>query len=231
MRGSKSGLETRIRQNHCPTLLDVDGDSCHHVHNVAKTFAAPFSNFLEALFTDIHTDHQWASDQLDYLKMICEFLDVPFTNPPRCISHRWLSAYDVGLGTKRMLPALKILYYGFMKTQDQEVYKEVLQDMYREHELSDQAQRRIEFIHKDLCKKAMTGQGKDQKARICQKIWVESRKVDLHLSVYLGVLPILKEYVMVFQGSKTLVHKEVEVFVNFLACFIKPEHLKMSPIK
>lgn len=64
MRGSKSGLETRIRQKHCPTLLDVDGDSCHHVHNAAKTFAAPFSNFLEALFTDIHTDNQWASDQV-----------------------------------------------------------------------------------------------------------------------------------------------------------------------
>lgn len=25
--------------------------------------------------------------------------------------------------------------------------------------------------------------------------------------------------------------KQLEVFVNFLACFIKPEHLKMSPIK
>ena len=37
------------------------------------------------------------------------------------------------------------------------------------------------------------------------------------------------------KGSKTLVHKlhdkQLEVFVNFLACFIKPEHLKMSPIK
>jgi len=36
MRGSKSGLETRIRERHCPTLLDVDGDSCHHVHNAAE---------------------------------------------------------------------------------------------------------------------------------------------------------------------------------------------------
>lgn len=38
-----------------------------------------------------------------------------------------------------------------------------------------------------------------------------------------------------FKGSKTLVHKlhdkQLEVFINFLACFIKPEHLKMSPKK
>lgn len=64
MRGSKSGLETRIRSNHCPKLLDVDGDSCHHIHNVAKKFVGPFGNYLEELFTDIHTDHQYASDQV-----------------------------------------------------------------------------------------------------------------------------------------------------------------------
>lgn len=30
MRGNKSGLETRVRHNYCPELLDIDGDSCHH---------------------------------------------------------------------------------------------------------------------------------------------------------------------------------------------------------
>ncbi|XP_073727804.1 uncharacterized protein [Misgurnus anguillicaudatus] len=63
MRGSKMGLETRVRQNHCPSLLDVDGDSCHHIHNASKVFAAPFSNHLEQLFGDLYADHQWATDQ------------------------------------------------------------------------------------------------------------------------------------------------------------------------
>lgn len=70
MRGSKSGLETRIQQNHCPTLVDVDGDSCHHVHNAAKKFAEPFENYLEHLFTDLHTDHQWASDQVTVMYIL-----------------------------------------------------------------------------------------------------------------------------------------------------------------
>lgn len=48
----------------CQTLLDVDGDSCHHIHNAAKRFAEPFGRYLEQLFTDLHTDHQWASDQV-----------------------------------------------------------------------------------------------------------------------------------------------------------------------
>ena len=42
MRGSKSGLETRIRHSLCPTLLDIDGDSCHHIHNAAKKICGAF---------------------------------------------------------------------------------------------------------------------------------------------------------------------------------------------
>ncbi|KAL3066168.1 hypothetical protein OYC64_016169 [Pagothenia borchgrevinki] len=74
MRGSKSGLETRIRDKHCQNLLDIDGDSCHHIHNAAKKFAAPFCHNLEQLFTDLHTDHLWASDQVNYLMEVCEFM-------------------------------------------------------------------------------------------------------------------------------------------------------------
>lgn len=64
MRGSKTGLETRVRQNLCPGLLDVDGDSCHHIHNASKRFSGPFNSHLEHLFSDLHVDHQWASDQV-----------------------------------------------------------------------------------------------------------------------------------------------------------------------
>ena len=93
--------------------------------------------------------------QLEYLKEVCVFLDIPATNPPRFISHRWLSAYDVGLSIKRMLPALRVLYFGFMSKQDQALYNDILKDMYRDHGVSDKAQSRIAFIHQDLCKKGM----------------------------------------------------------------------------
>lgn len=45
----------------------------------------------------------------------------------------------------------------------------------------------------------MTQIGKDRKERVVKKLWFESRNTDLQLSIYLGVLPIMKEYVMVFQ--------------------------------
>ena len=34
MRGNKSGLETRIRDEIAPHLLDIDGESCHHMHSI-----------------------------------------------------------------------------------------------------------------------------------------------------------------------------------------------------
>ena len=39
MRDSKAGLETRIRNTVAPHLLDIDGDSAHHVHNSSKQFS------------------------------------------------------------------------------------------------------------------------------------------------------------------------------------------------
>lgn len=59
MRGSKSGLETRIRANKAPHLLDVDDDSCHHVHNASQKLCAPFAYHLEGLIKDIHSDFMW----------------------------------------------------------------------------------------------------------------------------------------------------------------------------
>ena len=38
MRGSKTGLEKRICDTVAPHLLDIDSDSCHHIHNIVKLF-------------------------------------------------------------------------------------------------------------------------------------------------------------------------------------------------
>ena len=56
MRGSKTVLETHIRKEKAPHLLDIDGDSRHHAHNAAKAFCEPFDQYLEKLMSDIFTD-------------------------------------------------------------------------------------------------------------------------------------------------------------------------------
>lgn len=52
MRGHLSGVETRIREEKAPHLLNIDGDSCHHMNNVAKQFCSPFQKYLESMFMD-----------------------------------------------------------------------------------------------------------------------------------------------------------------------------------
>ena len=227
MRGSKQGLETRIRDNKNPKLLDVDGDSCHHIHNSSKAFCKPFDNWLEGLFQDLFEDHRWSSDQSSYLQQVCEILEIPFTQPPRFLNHRWLSAYDSALSLDRLLPAYKLLYFGFMKKDDQEIYDEVVEELYREYGVNDKGKRKIKFFHNDLTKKSMTDKGKLRKKRIVEKIFFSCPKTLLHLSLYQSVLPIMKSYVMVFQRKETLIHKlhdnQLETFCTFLGCFMKPE--------
>ena len=48
MRGVKSGLEARVREI-APHLMDIDGDACHHMHNIVKNFTKHFNSTLEKL--------------------------------------------------------------------------------------------------------------------------------------------------------------------------------------
>ena len=36
MRGSKNGFEVKLRESVAPALIDIDGDSCHHIHMVVR---------------------------------------------------------------------------------------------------------------------------------------------------------------------------------------------------
>ena len=114
MRGSKSGVETRIRQGKAPHLLDIDGDVCHHIHNIAQKFCKPFAFWVEGMYMDIFTDVKWSVDLRDILQEISFFMGIKFTMPERLITHRWLSAYDVTVSTLRMWEPLTVFYYGFL---------------------------------------------------------------------------------------------------------------------
>ncbi|XP_034548453.1 uncharacterized protein LOC117819281 [Notolabrus celidotus] len=186
MRGSKTGLETRIHQ-YCPTLLDIDGDSCHHIHNAAKKFAEPFDHYLEQLFSDLQVDHQWCPDQVMHLKEVCLMLDVPASSPQRgFVPHRWLSAYDASMATHAMMPAYKVLYFGYLSTADKELYREPLELIYTKYSVNQAARARIRTMHEELNRKGMTPQGRERKKRVCQKLWHEETTTVLQLSIYKG---------------------------------------------
>lgn len=89
-----------------------------------------------------------------YLKEVCEILNVPASSPQRgFVSHRWLSAYDASMATHAMMPAYKVLYFGYLTSDDKELYREPLQLIYTQYHVNQAARARIEAIHEDLNRK------------------------------------------------------------------------------
>ncbi|CAK6975065.1 hypothetical protein NQZ68_031049 [Scomber scombrus] len=170
-----------------------------------------------------------------YLKEISLILNLPASSPQKgFVPHRWLSAYDACMATHAMMPAYKVLYYGYLSTADKELYREPLELMYTKYNVNQVARARNKVFQEELNRKGMTLQGRERKKRVCQKLRHEETTTVLQLSIYMGVLAILKEYVMVFQGSQTLVHKlhdrQLDLFLAFLDCFVKAEHItQLSP--
>ena len=93
MRGSNGDVETLLRQR-ALQLIDIDGDSCHHVQIVAKIFCEPFDLWPQQLFQDLYLDFKYRSEHKEIMSELCRMGHVNFTVPLRFISHLWLSAYD-----------------------------------------------------------------------------------------------------------------------------------------
>ena len=62
MRGSKNGFEIKLRESVAPDLTDMDGDSCHDIHNACKKFTKIFDKHVEQLYHNIYNDFKWSED-------------------------------------------------------------------------------------------------------------------------------------------------------------------------
>ena len=109
MRGSKSCLETRIRNDKASHLLGVNGDVCHHTHNYPNKISAPFDNFIEALEAPT-----WPTSLHE--------VSMKFTMPERFLSHRWLSCIDVAVSTLRMMDVFIVFFYSNLPAKDKPIY-------------------------------------------------------------------------------------------------------------
>lgn len=52
-----------------------------------------------------------------------------------------------------MLPAYKVLYFGFLNRADQNLYMDILEEIYKDHGVGERTKARIQFFHQDLRKK------------------------------------------------------------------------------
>ena len=209
MRGSKNGFETLIRRDLAPHLLDIDGDSCHHIHNIAKHFTKPFSLFLEKLYTGIFNDFFYSSDSCAHLETLCEYLSIKFTKPANYAPWRWLSVYDVSVSSNYMRDAYTVYYYSFLTLDEQKKYKLRLNLIYKARNVSASLKEKITSIQAEVSPKfkASTPAGTERKKMIMTKLFERRNSMTLYLSLYESVLQIFKGYVMLFQRDEPQVHK------------------------
>ncbi|GFN98346.1 endonuclease v-like [Plakobranchus ocellatus] len=148
MRGAKTGVEAWLREQ-APHLLDINSDSCHHIHNAVKQFCQPFEGWVERLFHDLNTDFKWSSISKDILAEICHLFNVKFSAPQRFIPHRWLSVYDTSLSTHRLLDMLRLFYYPFTASQTHKK-KEINNIIHRFHKPDSKASVKVHHIFQRL---------------------------------------------------------------------------------
>ena len=55
--------------------------------------------------------------------------------------------------------------------------------------------------------KTMTKEGKARRGRICEKLFTHDKYTQLVMNYYASVLPMLKEYILMFQTQEPLIHK------------------------
>ena len=124
MRGEKNGLEKRVRDL-VPHLIDIDGDSCHRMHNIVKNFTNHFDKFLEGLLRNIYTDFKTSADSLEMFKEISFHMELTFRKPVNYIAARWLLVLDTSLEFTYMRDAYRIYYHSVLKADIRQELKKV----------------------------------------------------------------------------------------------------------
>ena len=235
MRGVKNGVETQIRAQFAPHLLDVDGDTAHHAHNASKRLSSAFNKFAEDVFVQIYNDFKWSTDLRDYLNEICGLLDVNFTMPAQYVPTRWLSVYKVTLDMLRMFDCYTVFYFAFLAQADSILYLNINGEILHRLSVSTSVKDRIRGIQRLLRKKNMTVEGKSRKQKICHKLFHKRKELQIILNFYASVFPQLQKYALLSQKKEPMIHRlhdEIMSLVKeFLSNFLKPELLAGNPKK
>nr|XP_047145782.1 uncharacterized protein LOC124818745 isoform X1 [Hydra vulgaris] len=227
MRGKISGFETRLRKA-VPHLLDIDGDICHHVHNVVKKFTSFFGKVVENLLDDIYIDFKYSPDLRTFLKKIYQITGVTYNTPKQRVCHRWLSVLDCTLPMLEMMPAFTLIYSSWLSKQDISLYKDESDKILKR--LSNQSKKLIEKIKCKMQQKKLTKQGAERKARIVKSLFFRRNETLLYINLYVEILPIFKSFILTFEQKEPLVHRiydeQIELVKTILTCFIKPKMIK-----
>ena len=127
------------------------------------------------------------------------------------------------------MDVLEVYYQAYLSPGLASACSPVMLQIFRRRNVSMEARPKVRRILKQLQEKTLTTEGKARKQRLVEKVVIKITYTKQVLNLYAAVLPLLKKYIMFFQTKQTLVHKlhqnQEQMFLDFLGCFVKQEHL------
>jgi hypothetical protein len=230
MRGTRSGVETRIRSERNKYLLDISGDTVHMVNNAAKKLFSTFENFTENFCSDVYYDIEQSPKAKELLAEIQNLMNLSKVKTlVRPISSRFLQMLDVTARTCELLDCLQVYFYSFLPTADKVAYENILGVCLKRHLVTEEARARISEIQLHLSQQAKSDTNSNRKVRITKALFQDFLKLKCHLNLYRGILPQFQGFVKKFQSEKPMHHillsEMYQLTVEFLTNFIKPDKI------
>ena len=195
MRGRVNAAEVKNRSEGALNLLDIDGESCHQMHNVVKKFTFFFEYVLENLFRDVSNEFQYSADSVDLLKEIYFHLGLRFYKPLTHSACRWLSVLGTCIQYEYMIDVYKLYFSGMYRAfiekqikkcdkakdlngkEDLEKQEQARQKtkkvLLRKYKVSDESLNALETLEMVLINKfrAATPKGQEMKIRVIPTIF------------------------------------------------------------
>lgn len=175
MRGTKNGVELKIRKNKAPNLLDIDGDTCHHVNNCAKKFTQVFLQYIEALCDDVYFDLK-RHDKRELFFELCRTAGLKPLKPLSRPDHRWLYVLVVIERLEYLWDILILYFFSWLPVQEVQLFKDDIKCIIEDRKLSSSQEANIKKIQSSLKKKSLTKEGKNRKERIIKKLFEQKKK-------------------------------------------------------
>ncbi|KAK7467850.1 hypothetical protein BaRGS_00036921 [Batillaria attramentaria] len=127
---------------------------------------------------------------------------------------------DAAVDTTRLLHAYVLLYFGFLRGEEQKEFEPQFNAVLKHRSVSVESKKRIAEMHQELRHKKMTKEGCDRK---------------MILDLYVAVLPLLEAYTVLLESKEPLIHKlldqQEKLIREFLVCFLMPEAFNDLSIK
>ena len=183
-RGCKTGLHKKLRDGPVPHLSDIDGDLCHHIHNIVQKSLSNFDNYLEKLFRDLYWDFDLSPDLLEQLELLCYHIGVTFCKPPNYVATPWFSVSDICIDFSYLRDVYIVFYSSFVDKKRSQVKKK-LELIFEKYNVSKASQESIEEMVKALNKKLshQMASTENEDCRCSAVQWIKGYSANFNLPV------------------------------------------------